>query len=292
MPCSATGVLGRRPDARWRRKPAEFAALTARQQVLIQRAYEHLRPGGVLVYSTCSLEEEENEAIVRALLKADPDRSAGARRCPLSRPALGRPLRTDHTGPTRRRRQFCRAHPQRHRPCGSADKALHIVKNILRQLGLLAAAALLAGVIALVLLDEIIMPYLVDTPSVQVTPTYRAFSGPAASARLGEEGLKMTIGDSLHHETIPADAVVEQNPSAGQGVKKGRRIVLTVSKGPRYYEVPDVRRVSLREARLQLEGNQLKIGQILYRSSDALPEGAVVEQSPPPQHSARFRQFG
>ena len=72
VPCSATGVLGRRPDARWRRQPAEFAALTARQQVLIQRAYEHVRPGGVLVYSTCSLEEEENEAIVERFLKQTP----------------------------------------------------------------------------------------------------------------------------------------------------------------------------------------------------------------------------
>ena len=72
VPCSATGVLGRRPDARWRRQPAELATLTARQQVLIQRAYEHLRPGGVLVYSTCSLEEEENEAIVERFLNQTP----------------------------------------------------------------------------------------------------------------------------------------------------------------------------------------------------------------------------
>ena len=72
VPCSATGVLGRRPDARWHRKPTELATLTARQQVLIQRAYEHLRPGGVLVYSTCSLEEEENEAIVERFLHQTP----------------------------------------------------------------------------------------------------------------------------------------------------------------------------------------------------------------------------
>lgn len=72
VPCSATGVLGRRPDARWRRQPTELAILTARQQVLIQRAYEHLRPGGVLVYSTCSLEEEENEAIVERFLNQTP----------------------------------------------------------------------------------------------------------------------------------------------------------------------------------------------------------------------------
>ena len=155
------------------------------------------------------------------------------------------------------------------------------MKNILRHLVLLATGAFLAGIITIVLLNEIVMPYLVDTPSVQV-PDLKGLSAPEASARLDEAGLKMTIGDSLHHETIPAAAVVDQNPSVGQLVKEGRRIVLTVSKGPRYYEVPDVRRVSLREARLQLEENQLKIGQILYRSSATLPEGAVVGQSPPP----------
>ena len=155
------------------------------------------------------------------------------------------------------------------------------MKNILRHLCLLAAGALLAGIVALVLLDEIVMPYLVDTPSVQV-PDLKGLLAPEASVRLEQTGLKMTIGDSLYHETVPTDAVVDQSPTVGQSVKKGRRVILTVSKGPRYYEVPDVRRVSLREARLQLEENQLKIGQILYRSSDTLPEGAVVGQSPPP----------
>ncbi len=155
------------------------------------------------------------------------------------------------------------------------------MKNILRQLGLAAAGALLAGLIAIVLLDAVVMPYAVDTPSVQV-PDLQGLFAPEASARLDQAGLKMTIGDTLHHETISADAVVGHDPSVGQWVKKGRRIVLTVSKGPRYSQVPDVRRVSLREARLQLEGNQLKSGQILYRSSETLPEGAVVEQSPAP----------
>jgi len=68
VPCSSTGVLGRRPDARWRRKPDELKDLTNRQSLLLQRAYEHLRPGGSLVYSTCSLEEEENEGVVEHFL--------------------------------------------------------------------------------------------------------------------------------------------------------------------------------------------------------------------------------
>lgn len=155
------------------------------------------------------------------------------------------------------------------------------MKNILRHLVLLAAGAFLASIIAIVLIDKIVMPHLVDTPSVQI-PDLKGLSAPEASAQLKEAGLKVTIGDSLHHETVPADAVVDQDPTGGQLVKQGRRIVLTVSKGPRYYAAPDVRRVSLREARLQLEGNQLNVGQILYRSSDTLPEGAVVGQSPPP----------
>ena len=72
VPCSATGVLGRRPDVRWRRAPDQLPGLVARQQTLLGRAFEHLRPGGVVVYSTCSLESEENEAVVDGFLDRTP----------------------------------------------------------------------------------------------------------------------------------------------------------------------------------------------------------------------------
>ena len=72
MPCSATGVLGRRPDVRWRRAPDQLPGIVARQKTLLERAFEHLRPGGVLVYSTCSLESEENAAVVDDFLKRTP----------------------------------------------------------------------------------------------------------------------------------------------------------------------------------------------------------------------------
>ena len=152
---------------------------------------------------------------------------------------------------------------------------------ILRHVGLIITSAALAGVISLILFDTVIMPYLVDVPSVRV-PKLKGLSVPKAAIRLGQSGLGLAIGDSLHHETIAIEAVVDQDPAEGEHVKKGRRIVVTLSKGARYYEVPDVRRVSLREARLQLEGNQLQVGQTLYLSSDAIPEGAIVGQSPSP----------
>lgn len=65
-PCSGTGTLGRNPEAKWRFQPSDLSDLQQRQIALLKNARESLAPGGVLVYSTCSLEPEENEAVVAA----------------------------------------------------------------------------------------------------------------------------------------------------------------------------------------------------------------------------------
>ncbi|TKJ41771.1 16S rRNA (cytosine(967)-C(5))-methyltransferase [candidate division LCP-89 bacterium B3_LCP] len=69
VPCSGLGVLSRRADLRWRRKQADLGDLTNLQRMLIRAGAEVLRPGGFLVYSTCSIEPEENEDIVDDFLK-------------------------------------------------------------------------------------------------------------------------------------------------------------------------------------------------------------------------------
>jgi 16S rRNA (cytosine967-C5)-methyltransferase len=71
-PCFNTGVLRRRVDLRWRVTPAELQRLAALQRSLLRRAADRLKPGGALVYSTCSLEPEENRAVVDAFLAAQP----------------------------------------------------------------------------------------------------------------------------------------------------------------------------------------------------------------------------
>jgi 16S rRNA (cytosine967-C5)-methyltransferase len=72
VPCSNTGVLGRRPEARWRLKPEDIQQLIMVQSRLLRLGLDRVRPGGVLVYSTCSIEPEENNGIVRRILGERP----------------------------------------------------------------------------------------------------------------------------------------------------------------------------------------------------------------------------
>ena len=68
-PCSGTGTLSRHPEIRWRLKPDQLAEFHALQCSLLANALEMLAPGGRLVYSTCSMEPEENENVVDEVLK-------------------------------------------------------------------------------------------------------------------------------------------------------------------------------------------------------------------------------
>ena len=90
-PCSNTGVIRRRPDARWHWNADHLAQLVALQREIIEAAAAHVKPGGRLVYSTCSNEPEENAEQVAAFLAAHPDfREVGRRESV--------PFETDHDG--------------------------------------------------------------------------------------------------------------------------------------------------------------------------------------------------
>jgi 16S rRNA (cytosine967-C5)-methyltransferase len=78
-PCSSTGTIRRHPDVAWLRQDGDIGALVALQKRLLQKAVTLLRPGGMLVYCTCSLEPEEGEQAVAGLLAAE----SSVRRVPI-----------------------------------------------------------------------------------------------------------------------------------------------------------------------------------------------------------------
>lgn len=98
-PCSGTGTLRRNPEIKWRLAAADLERFAALQTSLLERAAERVRPGGRLVYSTCSMEPEENEAVAGAFLERNPDFSAAPE-------AVPEPLRTAEG--------FLRTWPHRH----------------------------------------------------------------------------------------------------------------------------------------------------------------------------------
>jgi 16S rRNA (cytosine967-C5)-methyltransferase len=68
-PCSGTGTLRRNPEIRWRIRPADIAELASKQTRILATAAKIVKPGGILLYSTCSLEKDENETVAELFIK-------------------------------------------------------------------------------------------------------------------------------------------------------------------------------------------------------------------------------
>jgi len=72
-PCTGLGILHRNPEAKWRRKPEDIPRLAKVQAAILDQASSWLKPGGVLVYSTCTMTLEENDGVVETFLARHPD---------------------------------------------------------------------------------------------------------------------------------------------------------------------------------------------------------------------------
>ena len=72
-PCTGTGIIARKPDIRWRRQPKDFEILSKKQLEILLHCSKFLKPNGILVYATCSMEPEENWNVVEQFLKLNTD---------------------------------------------------------------------------------------------------------------------------------------------------------------------------------------------------------------------------
>ncbi|MFD1775136.1 16S rRNA (cytosine(967)-C(5))-methyltransferase RsmB [Paenibacillus rhizophilus] len=96
-PCSGLGVIRRKPDLKWSKTPEDVASIGALQRELLQSVSGLLKPGGVLVYSTCTMESFENEETVNDFLRRNPQFAAADRGTPLGE-RLGNLLSPDAAG--------------------------------------------------------------------------------------------------------------------------------------------------------------------------------------------------
>jgi beta-lactam-binding protein with PASTA domain/tRNA A-37 threonylcarbamoyl transferase component Bud32 len=101
-----------------------------------------------------------------------------------------------------------------------------------------------------------------------------------AQALIREKGLIPRLSAEKYDRNFPAGTVISQSPLGGEKVKVGREIYYTLSKGEAYVDVPDVRRLTLREAQLELENHQLQLGNVDEIQDATVPKDHVISQNP------------
>jgi beta-lactam-binding protein with PASTA domain len=135
-------------------------------------------------------------------------------------------------------------------------------------------------VIIALILNFIIMPLIVKEGSEARVPDVTGLSTQAAEAKLNDVGLGFIKGNEEFHQELPMGAVIDQRPEGGETVKKGRRVILTISKGSASATVPDLEGYSLREARFLLEKEGLRPGEIIWLIDDSRPDGVIIGTAP------------
>ena len=117
---------------------------------------------------------------------------------------------------------------------------------------------------------EVILPDLVGKNIIDVLET------------LTHMGLNPKLHRTQFHASIPKYGVCFQDPEPGATIKKGRDVVLYISKGFKEIQMPDLRQIPLKEGLLKLEAREIKAGKILYVHASGTLEGAVIAQHPLP----------
>lgn len=119
-----------------------------------------------------------------------------------------------------------------------------------------------AFVLGVALFNFVIMPRFVQTNVEVVVPRLIGLEAEQAERQCQRRGLKMQVDDRRHSEGIPVDRILSQTPTADARVKRGRTVRVHVSLGTQMVNVPDIRGMTLRQARLQLDNANLLLGRV------------------------------
>ncbi len=146
----------------------------------------------------------------------------------------------------------------------------------------------LIGIVAFMVVNYIVMPLYVSWHSEVRVPSLTFTTLPDAARRLDERHLRYTIKDTIYRPGTPSQSVIDQFPDAGDRVREGRRIQLTISLPPGKKEMPDLVSKTLRFAKILLEELGMSLDSVKYDSSDYYHEGVVIAQSVPAADSIKI----
>ncbi len=132
----------------------------------------------------------------------------------------------------------------------------------------------------ILILNFIIMPLIAKEGSETRVPDVTRLSLRAAEAKLSDNGLGFIQGSEEFDPELPMGAIISQRPEGGSIVKKGRRVIFTISKGSASATVPKLEGFSLREARFLLEKEGLQPGDIIWLVDEGKPDGVILGSAP------------
>ncbi|HSD62620.1 MAG TPA: PASTA domain-containing protein [Ignavibacteriaceae bacterium] len=135
---------------------------------------------------------------------------------------------------------------------------------------------LFALIVAIVLFDNIFLPWYVSSP-IEKVPDVVGKNETEAVSLLESRDLEPIVGDTTYDEKFPEGSIIFQRPRAGETVKEGRRVYLFVSGGEPVVHVPQLTGKSIRDAKFSLERLGLKLGNIDQEPSD-YPKDMIYDQ--------------
>jgi eukaryotic-like serine/threonine-protein kinase len=142
------------------------------------------------------------------------------------------------------------------------------------------------GALGIVIIDKMVMPRIVHNDRQIVTvPDLSDHEWEKARQQLFDVGLRLQISSRQYDEKILRDHILSQQPAAGEKVRKGRLVIVTVSKGSEVGEVPDVRKLTERKAVIELRKQGFIVGKKKRDFSDSLEKDMVIQVSPAPGSS-------
>lgn len=145
----------------------------------------------------------------------------------------------------------------------------------------LVGALAAVGVLVLAAMHLEVVPRLVHSRPVVTTPDVRYLTVDVATARLADLGLEIQTSRSRPHPTVPVGCILDQSPSPGSPLRRGRGLKVVLSAGPAAGGIPNLAGLSRRQAELTLQRESFRLGRVARVHEEGRTEEVVVAQNPP-----------